>query len=42
MAMMTEEQIRDLKSSAEVMQKNGFPSMKNEILLLDLVLGEGK
>jgi hypothetical protein len=42
MVMMTEEDIRSLKSSAEVMQKNGFPSMKNEILLLDLILGEGK
>jgi hypothetical protein len=42
MVMMTEQDIRDLKQSAEVMQKNGFPSMKNEIALMELILGEGK
>jgi len=42
MVLMSEEDIRELKKTAEIMQKNGFPSMKNEILLLDLILGEGK
>jgi len=42
MVMMTVDQIRDLIQSAEVMQQNGFPAMKNEIALLKLILGEGK
>lgn len=42
MAMMTEQDLRELIQSAEVMQKNGFPSMKNEILLMKLILGEGQ
>ena len=42
MALMEEVDIRDLRASAALMQINGFPAMKNEILLLDLILGEGK
>lgn len=42
MVMMTEPELRELIKSAEGMQVNGFPSMKNEILLMKLILGEGK
>lgn len=37
--MMTEEQIVSLRDAAQEMSDNGFPTMKNEVKILNYILG---
>jgi hypothetical protein len=40
--MMSEEELRGLLSSLEVLGANGFGTMKEEILIIKYIPGEGK
>jgi hypothetical protein len=37
--MMTEEQVMALRDAAQEMNDNGFPTMKNEVKILNYILG---
>ena len=40
--MMTEDELRGLLATLEVLQANGFGSLKEEIAICKYILGEGK